>query len=242
MAQRIEQTGAELELGYWGIRGLAQPIRFLLAASGVPFSEIRFGVNESGRLLSKDDEGIDWQNHRSTLDLPFPNIPFLIDSNKTPNIEITQSNAILKYLARRFDFYGENERERVEIDVLQEEAYDFRNKIVKTAYTLGDDYADAYKNFTDVDIPRYLDGFDRYLKNKGSIKFFVGERTSLVDFVLYELIWQASHMVPGSVTRSFRSQLHGFILSFEKQPKIAAYMASSDYLKSPINSPWASYT
>ena len=29
MVQRVDEVGAEFELGYWAIRGLGQPIRFL---------------------------------------------------------------------------------------------------------------------------------------------------------------------------------------------------------------------
>ena len=62
------------------------------------------------------------------------------------------------------------------------------------------------------------------------------------DFVLYELIWQASIMVPGSVSQSNRPTLFAFIETFAKNPAIAAYMASEDYIERPVNSVWASFT
>ena len=50
MVRRIDTPQAEFELGYWDIRGLAQPIRFLLAYAKAPFSEVRIVVNQDGSL------------------------------------------------------------------------------------------------------------------------------------------------------------------------------------------------
>ena len=163
MVQILNRADCDITLGYWAIRGLAQPIRLLLAAAEVSFSEIRLGADADGNLLSREDEGVDWNQHRETLTMPFRNLPYLIDSSGDELIALTQSNAIMRYLSRRFDFYGDSETERLMIDVLQEEAYDFRNKIVKTAYTLGDDYAVALADFKDAALPRYLDGFEDFL-------------------------------------------------------------------------------
>ncbi len=238
MVKRVNQVGVELELGYWAIRGLGQPIRFLLAHAEVAFSEVRLGVNQDGSA----GESHDWATHKDTLSMPFPNLPYLIDSSGPTKVQLTQSNAVMRYLARRFDYYGDTESDQIWIDILQDEAYDFRNLIISTAYTLGTEYQVAFNEFTSTAVPRYLDGFENYLSNRGIHTHFVGSRISLVDFILYELIWQVSIMVPGSVTNIHRVSLWAFIEVFEKIPQIATYMASSDYIDRPINSPWASFT
>ena len=133
MVRRIDTPQAEFELGYWDIRGLAQPIRFLLAYAKAPFSEVRIGVNQDGSLIA--DEATDWEAHKHSLGVAFPNLPYLIDKSGPTEVRLTQSNAVLRYLARRFDLYGDSEAEQITIDVLQEEAYDFRNHIVKAVYT-----------------------------------------------------------------------------------------------------------
>lgn len=135
MPQHLSNPQAAITLGYWGIRGLAQPIRYLLTCAEVPFSELRLGVFQNGTLMNKEEEEKDWKKVRSTLNMPFPNLPWLIDNSASTPIELTQSNTILRYLARRFDFYGDSELERSEINLLQDKAYDFRNGIIKTAYT-----------------------------------------------------------------------------------------------------------
>ena len=230
-----------ITLGYWGIRGLAQPIRFLLTCAEVTFTEVRLGVHEDGSLMSKELEDLEWAKVRVRLDMPFPNLPYLIDSSENPPVQFTQSNAILRYLARRYDFYGDTELERTEIDVLQDQAYDFRNAIIKTAYTLGDEYHDVFKQFAADVLPQHLDRFERYLAGRDNQKYFVGNRLSLVDFILYELLWQMTQMVPGSITASNRAALFAFIQQFELIPQLAAYIKSDDYISRPINSPWASF-
>ena len=240
MVQRIEQAGAEFELGYWAIRGLGQPIRFLLAHAEVAFSEVRLGVNQDGSIIADDSH--DWATHKDTLSVPFPNLPYLIDSSGPAEVRLTQSNAVMRYLARRFGYYGDTASDHIWIDVLQDEAYDLRNSIVKAVYTLGAEYEAAFDELTSTAVPRYLDGFESYLSNRGIHTHFVGTRISLVDFILYELIWVVSVMVPGSVTDTDRPSLRRFIEEFAKIPQIAAYMARNDYIDRPINSVSASFT
>ncbi len=241
MAQKLINEHAQITLGYWGIRGLAQPIRFLLTCAEVPFSEIRLGVFHDGTLMTKAEEEKDWEALRDGLDMPFPNLPYLIDSSETPPVQLTQSNAILRYLARRYDFYGNSESEQAEIDVLQDEAYDFRNAIIKTAYTLGDEYNDMYEHFAAHTLPAYLNSFESYLVARENQLYFVGHRLSLVDFVLYELLWQMTLMVPAAISELKRPTLFSFIQHFESIPQIAEYRHSDNYITHPINSPWASF-
>ena len=237
--QRIEKANARFELGYWAIRGLAQPIRFLLAHAEVEILEVRFGINPDGSLI--EDESPDWQDHKDALSLPFANLPYLIDLERPDEIRLTQSNAIMRFLARRFNYYGGSVIEQTWIDLLQDEAYDFRNSIIETAYTLGPEYEKTFAEFKSTSVPRYLDGFEYHLSNRKLQNCFVGSRISLVDFILYELIWQVRLMVAGSITATNRPTLHSFLESFEKIPQIAAYRAGDDYVDRPINSPWASF-
>lgn len=241
MVQVIECDNAELELGYWAIRGLGQPIRVMLAHVGQPYREIRLGADANGNLLDKDDEGEDWASHKLGLDVPFPNLPYLFDHSVTPTLCLTQSNTILRYLATKFDLLGDNDHERLAIDQLQEEAYDFRNHIVRTAYTLGQPYKAAYAEFCETALPRYLNGFERFLAKRPECKCFVGTRLSLVDFVIFELVWQMTFMVPGSLTESTHPSLLAFLASFTSRPEIVSYQQSPSYIERPINSPWASF-
>ena len=106
---------------------------------------------------------------------------------------------------------------------------------------LGDEYNPTYEDFAARTLPRYLDSFEAYLAGRGDSRYFVGNRLSLVDFVLVELLWQMTLMVPQSITESKSPTLFAFIKHFESIPQIAAYRQSDDYILHPINSPWASF-
>jgi glutathione S-transferase len=237
LVQHLENSAAKIELGYWAIRGLGQPIRFLLAFADAQFSEVRLGANPDGTLITdRLAESADWDEHKKSIDFPFPNLPYLIDSSGPNEVRLTQSNAVIRYLGRRFDLYGDSDQERAAIDVLQDEAYDFRNRIIDTTYVEKTEYPETLAEFIAKALPRYIDRFDQYLQLTGSTSHFVGERISLVDFILYEMIWQTSVMVPGSITDKNRPSLYAFMKSFEKIPRIAAYMSHSSYIERPINS------
>lgn len=242
MVQRLKDPAAKIELGYWAIRGLGQPIRFLLAYVGVPFSEVRLGANPDGTLITdKSVESADWDGHKSEIEFPFPNLPYLIDKSGPDEIRLTQSNAILRHLGRRFDLYGDSELDRAAIDVIQDEAYDYRNRIIETTYVEKSEYSETLASFIATAIPRYIDRFEQHLQSTGTTAHFVGNRISLVDFILYELVWQTSKMVPGSVSSDNRPNLFAYIESFENIPEIASYMSQSSYIERPINSIWTAF-
>ena len=242
MVQRLENHEAKIELGYWAIRGLGQPIRFLLAFAEIPFSEVRLGANQDGTLITdKSVESADWDEHKKTLEFPFPNLPYLIDKSGPGELHLTQSNAVMRHLGRRFDLYGDSESDRAAIDVLQDEAYDYRNWIIETTYVEQTEYPKTLSEFIATAIPRYVDRFEQYLQSTGTTSHFVGKRISLVDFILYELIWQTSVMIPDSITVNNRPSLFAFIESFANIPQITAYMLQSTYIERPINSIWTAF-
>ena len=57
---------------------------------------------------------------------------YLFDS--IGDISMTQSNAILRYIARKNDMCGKTEQEKVWVDMMADEAMDFRNGWVRLCY------------------------------------------------------------------------------------------------------------
>ncbi|GFY41279.1 glutathione S-transferase [Trichonephila inaurata madagascariensis] len=89
-------------LGYWNIRAIAEPIRYLLHHEKEQF--------EDRRYLFTD---YTWKNEKNALGLDFPNLPYYIDGN----IRITQSTAILRYLGRKYGLDGKNEQDKLRISL-----------------------------------------------------------------------------------------------------------------------------
>merc|ERR1711913_153270 len=86
---------APIVLGYWDIRGLAQPIRMLLEYAGADWKDEQYSCGPA-----PDYDKTCWFGIKDTLGFDYPNLPYLIDGH----IKITQSNAILRYLGRKFEF------------------------------------------------------------------------------------------------------------------------------------------
>lgn len=239
MVQKLLRNESRFELGYWAIRGLAQPIRFLLTHSGVIFSETRYGIEQDGRYIENEID--DWDSEKNNLGLALPNLPYLFDYSKSKKIGLSQSNSILRYLGRELGYYGSSDEEQIQIDMLQDEAYDLRSTIVETAYTLGSSYVAKLENFRVKSAPKYLNIFEAYLAKKNNKKYFVGNQITLVDFVIYELLWQVCLMVPEEILQKKYKSLNYFTNNFESIESIAEYRNSEEYLDRPINSVWASF-
>jgi len=57
-------------LGYWDLRGIAEPIRMLLHYADVDFEDKRYVYGDA-----PDFDKSDWLNVKHKLDIPFPNLP-----------------------------------------------------------------------------------------------------------------------------------------------------------------------
>ncbi|CAG7830666.1 unnamed protein product, partial [Allacma fusca] len=80
-------------LGYWNIRGFAQPNRLLLKYLGVNYEDKRY-YHGGPPDYSNDD----WLQVKFSLGLDFPNIPYWIDDK----VKLTESRAVFRYLARTY--------------------------------------------------------------------------------------------------------------------------------------------
>jgi len=65
-------------LGYWGIRGLAEPIRLLAEYVGVAYTNKKYTSYE------------EWTADKFSLGFDFPNLPYWVDGS----VKITESDAI----------------------------------------------------------------------------------------------------------------------------------------------------
>ncbi|WP_395239489.1 glutathione S-transferase Mu, partial [Salmonella sp. s54412] len=105
-------------LGYWNIRGRAQPIRLLLAYTETEYEQKDYPV------------GDEWFKEKFNLGLDFPNLPYYIDGD----VKITQSSAIIRYLARKNGLCGTTEEEKIIVDMMEHCIIDFRTKFVVLCY------------------------------------------------------------------------------------------------------------
>ncbi|XP_034028125.1 glutathione S-transferase Mu 1-like [Thalassophryne amazonica] len=207
-------------LGYWDIRGLAQPIRLLLEYTGSDYEEKRYCCGEA-----PDYDKSCWFDEKHKLGFNFPNLPYLVDGDR----KLVQSSAIIRYIARKHNLCGESEDEHIRVDIVENQAMDFRNGFVMMCYT-GANQEEYLKS-----LPDKLKAFSDFL---GDRSWFAGKLT-FVDFIMYELLDQHKMLEPKCLDDY--KNLSDFLGRFEDLEKIKAYMKSEKFIRTPVNNRMAKW-
>ncbi|OXU20371.1 hypothetical protein TSAR_005884 [Trichomalopsis sarcophagae] len=152
---------------YFNIKGLAEPIRFLLNHGGVDFVDER--MNEE-----------DWKRIKPTT--PFGQVPILeVDGKK-----INQSTAICRYLAKQFGLTGKDDWENLEIDATVDTINDMRVKITSPHYEkVAEAKAQKIEQAKQV-VPFILERLEEQVKRNGG--HFVGGKLTWADLYFVSLL------------------------------------------------------
>ncbi|KAK5923554.1 hypothetical protein CgunFtcFv8_000513 [Champsocephalus gunnari] len=212
-----------MELAYWDIRGLAQPARLLLEYTGTKYENKFYVCGEA-----PDFDKSCWTDEKPKLGMDFPNLPYLEDGDR----KIVQSNAIMRYIARKHNLCGETEDEKVRVDIMENQAMDFRNGFVRLCYA---DFDNMKPGFLKM-LPDTLKNISGFL---GDRKWFAGDKITFVDFIMYELLDQHRMFQPTCLD-DFKN-LKDLLDRFEALEKIAAYMKSDRFMKTPVNNKMAKW-
>lgn len=211
-------------LCYWDIRGLAQPIRLLLNYTGTKFEDKQLSCGPA-----PDFDKTCWFDNKFSFGLDFPNLPYYIDGD----VKVTQSNAILRHIARQHNMCGTTVLERARVDMMADQVMDFRNGWVRLCYN--PDFNNIKGEYL-AGLTKTLESFSNFL---GTNTWTAGETLTFPDFHLYELLVQHQMLVPDCLAKLVN--LANFVQRFEELPQIAAYMSSSQFMKSPINNKMAKF-
>ncbi|KAM9217362.1 glutathione S-transferase 2-like [Leptosomus discolor] len=209
-------------LGYWDIRGLAHAIRLLLEYTETPYQERLYHPGPA-----PDYDWSDWTSEKEKLGFDFPNLPYLIDGPA----KVTQSNAILRYIARKHHMGGGTEEEMLRVDVLENQLMDLRMSFARLCY---DPNFEKLKAAYLEQLPGKLRELSRFL---GSQTWFVGEKLTFVDFVAYDVLDRLRMFVPECP--KLQDNLGQFLRRFEALEKVSAYMRSGRFVKTPVFLPTA---
>ncbi|NXI38709.1 GSTM2 transferase, partial [Galbula dea] len=151
-----------------------------------------------------------------------PQLPYLIDGH----IKLTQSNAILRYIARKHRMCGETEEEMQLVDMLENHLMDLRLSFARLCYS--PDFEKLKPAYLE-QLPGKLRELSRFL---GSRQWFVGNKLTFVDFLAYDILDQQRMFVPDCP--ELQGNLAQFLQRFEALDKVSAYMRSGRYMKTPI--------
>ncbi|NXX45712.1 GSTM2 transferase, partial [Tricholaema leucomelas] len=214
-----------LTLGYWDIRGLAHGIRMLLEYTETPYQEKRYVFGPA-----PDFDWSDWTKEKQNLGLDFPNLPYLIDGP----VKLTQSNAILRYIARKHNMCGETEQEKAYVDMLENHFMDFQTRIGDLCYS------PDFEKLKPAYLEQLLGKLQELSRFLGSRKWFVGDKLTYVDFVAYDVLDQHRVLAP-ECPELQGGNLGQFLQRFEALERISAYLRSGRFLRFPFFGPTAKW-
>ncbi|CAF1007658.1 unnamed protein product [Adineta steineri] len=220
----------QLVLGYWAIRGLAEPIRLALHYSNTPYTEKLYQQGE-GPEFSLDE----WFSVKQSQGLDFPNLPYLFDGD----LKMTQSRAILYYIGRKANLMGKTPTEEAHVMMLCEQAHDFRMKTAPVAYGPEGATKEGRKNCVDTVISEELKKFDDYF-GKHKTKFAVGDHPTVADFQLYEYIDANLAMDEEHTLVDKFSNIKQFMKTIRELPRVGDYITKA-HAQLPINSKMAKF-
>jgi len=206
-----------VKIGYWSLRGLGSHIRYLLEYAGEDYEEVRY---------SQPNE---WFDVKFKSGLDFPNLPWMEDED----IKISQSGAIIRYLAEKHGLHGKDPKERATLEMLEAEAHDFHMAYARVVYN--PDF-DNLKEGLHSSQKTKLEQLESFLGEK---KFFGGETPKLPDFHLYEIITIHTVLFPDYKEKF--PKLMAYLQRFEELPKIKAHLASDKFIAKPFNGPSAKW-
>lgn len=198
---------------YFNVRGRCEAMRMLLADQGAQWEEevVTFDVWQAGDLKKT---------------CAFGQLPKFCHGD----FEMNQSNAILRFLGRQFELYGKTHREAALIDMVNDGAEDLRMKYLTLIYK---EYETAKSKYIE-DLPSHLKYFECLLsKNHGGSGFIVGDQISFADYNLVDLL-MIHQVLANDCLKNF-PLLKAYVSRICSRPKIAAFLASDDHKKRPIN-------
>ena len=208
----------KIKLGYWRLRGFAQPIRLLLHYTNTPFEDVLY-VQGDGPEFSRKE----WLDVKFNLGLDFPNLPYYIAGD----VKLTESSAIIRYIAEKNNLLGKDPEEKAWISMVENVLLTWRGQNGTCVYNANFEGMKA-QLLIDVET-KYVREFLSILKNR---QFLAGDKITYVDFMLYEYSMIAFAMEP-----SFQEKypkLVEYTKRIEALPAIKKYMESKEFLKYPF--------
>ncbi len=198
-----------IKLHYFAGRGRAETTRWMLAACEIAFQN---AVVQSPAELAA---------LRVSGKLPFDQLPLLEIDNQC----ISQSTALIRYLARRGDFYGDNNNDALWCDMVAGTVADLAEAAMQAAFQADTGLAVSMMQSR---LDKFGPRFESRLGQVGT-GFIVGSRVTFADIVLASALTDYLELAP--------SCLQGYPLLTQLQTRITGLPGIARYLDSPERYP-----
>jgi glutathione S-transferase len=199
-----EQTVSKTTIAYFEARARIEPIRVILEELAIPYEDQRVSFEAWGEMKS---------------DTPFGALP----SYRKDDMEIFQSHAIIRHLARVHDLYGSTEAERVRCDVVEEALCDLSELVGKALWR--PHFAEERADYIANELGPTLHRLEQFLKSNQNLGgFWVGSSLTFVDLVAFAILDSTGAMFPEALEKC--PALRDFCDEIASRPRIAAYIES----------------
>eukprot|EP00753_Platysulcus_tardus_P000190 PLAT10115.2.p1 GENE.PLAT10115.2~~PLAT10115.2.p1 ORF type:complete len:275 (-),score=52.46 PLAT10115.2:55-807(-) len=199
-------------LRYFNLRFRSEPIRLLLEVAAQSYAW------ETVELA-------DWRALKPTT--PFGSLPLLTDHMEA-DLELAQTDAISRYIARKHGLYGADLKQAALIDAFVSHTRDGMAWIISRMLFVPPEEFDARKDVVqERNLMPWLEAIEKGLaRNRDSGgRFLVGEGFTLADAAVFSLLDNVLGPLWPSVLRS-RDSIINYVNSMRALPAIAAYYAS----------------
>jgi glutathione S-transferase len=205
-------------LGYWKIRGMAQAIRYQLAASKVDYDEKFYELGPAPTF----DRSV-WDAEKSQLGLDFPNIPFIIDGP----VKITESSAVHRYCANKWntDLNGKTLADKALVDMMIPITVDNKQKAVNQCYMQPN---------KQVAVDAGMASYKVLVDYLGAKHFMIGDYPTIPDFLFLEAIYLLKWLSEDKVLTVYPT-LVAYLERMENLEGLKEYLAGPKHITRPFN-------
>ena len=214
-------TYSKALLGYWDLRGLAEPIRLMLEYCKIPYEQ-KLYVCGDGPEFSRAE----WVDVKYEVPLQFPNLPYFRDEN---GMYLTESWAIMQHIARKHKLIPQDKKSAVLCDQLQGVVQDFRKSFTHMCYS--SDFEKTREEFL-IQLPKKMKRFNEYLTKHA---YLAGNNLSYVDFAFVEIVDQVQMFNKNLFIDDQYCAVKKYLNKIMNLPNIKLYRASSRFKKFPCN-------
>jgi len=177
----------KFKLIYFNGKWLGEPIRYILSYAGEDFEDVRLDWNE-------------WEKNPEAFrpKYPYGKLPLLEENG----VKISQSYAILRYLARKFDLAGKTPLEEAKADEYVDVVKDMLKDVEQMWTEDPKKKEDAKNNVLKVVFPRMFTVFEADLKNNGGA-YLVGKSLTWADIILAHFSDLFENFVDSSILNNY---------------------------------------
>lgn len=195
---------ASAVLTYFDIRGRAECIRLMLEEIGIAYED-------------RQITNAEWQDLKPRT--PFGQIPLL----RIGGVELAQTMAIVRHLARTHGLSGETEVERTRCDIAVEAIRDADHHLGALVWTPG--FEENRRLIIENELPVRLAPLEQFLaSNPAKTPFWAGASFTFADVVAFDYLENTEALFPGALSATER--LSEFRIQMTRRPAIKAYLAS----------------